>query len=200
MTAFTILTVCSGNICRSPLAEQLLRVGLAPWPEVTIASAGTVGLVDSPMPEQAAELSRRFGGDPSAHAGRLLETPQVDEAGLILGMARKHRKAAVQLLPQANRRTFTLREFARLARGVSETDLDALADIPLSDTAARFAAAVELAAMRRGMEMPDSPDDDDVIDPYRQGQEVYEESAQQLVPAVETVLNFLRTAATKTAV
>lgn len=200
MTAgFSILTVCSGNICRSPLAEQLLRAGLAGRPQISVASAGTVGLTGYPMPEQAAALSRQFGGDPSQHAARELTEQQLLEADLVFGMAREHRRAVAELAPRAIKYSFTIREFARLMVDITDADLAEVAAHPLDDISGRLSTLVSLAASQRGMVAPaPSPEDDDVVDPYRLSDEVYAESAKQLVPAVNTVLALFNRAATVT--
>lgn len=196
---FSILTVCSGNICRSPLAEQLLRAGLAPWPQVSVSSAGTVGLTGESMPGQAAALSRQYGGDPSAHVARELTAQHLADADLVFAMSREHRRAIVELSPRAIRYTFTIREFARLISDITDADLDDAAELPLADSAARFATLVELAASMRGAVPPAaSPDDDDVVDPYRRSDETYAESARQLVPAINAVVSLFTRAATVT--
>lgn len=192
---FTILTVCTGNICRSPLAEQLLRVGLADVPRLTIASAGTMAMPDDVMPEQAQALSRRFGGEPGAHAARRLAAEQVSEAGLVLAMAREHRSAIVRLAPRATRYAFTVREFARLASSVADADLEEAAVLPRDDVAGRLNAGVAAVASLRGtLEHPAHPDDDDVIDPYRREEAAYALAGEQMVPAVNEVVALLRRA------
>ncbi|MDJ0323904.1 low molecular weight phosphatase family protein [Cryobacterium sp. PH31-AA6] len=197
MNTFSILTVCSGNICRSPLAEQLLRVGLAAWPEVELASAGTIGLTGQGMPPQAADLSRHFGGDPSNHVAQVLTEEHLATADLVFAMSREHRRAIVELVPRAIRYTFTIREFARLISELTDDDLEEAAALPLDDVVGRFSTLVGLAASQRGAVAPPvSADDDDVIDPYRRSDEVYVESAQQLVPAVNAVVALFRSAAT----
>ena len=196
MGHFTILTVCSGNICRSPLAEQLLRVGLAAWPEVTHGSAGTIGLTGHAMPDEAADLSRHFGGDPLGHAARVLTAEHLSEANLVFAMSREHRRAIVELFPKAIRYTFTIREFARLVSGVTDGDLEEAAALPLDHVVSRFSTLVGFAASQRGLvSPPESPDDDDVVDPYRRSEAVYAESARQLVPAVNDVVSLFHRAA-----
>ncbi|WP_241992046.1 low molecular weight phosphatase family protein [Cryobacterium lyxosi] len=197
MTTFSILTVCSGNICRSPLAEQLLQVGLGKLPGVSVASAGTIGLTGQGMPEQAAALSRQFGGDPSAHVARELTVEHLTSSNLVLAMSREHRRAIAELSPRAIRYTFTIREFARLVHDLTDNDLTKAASLPLDNTAGRFASVVGLTASQRGMVPPaEFPDDDDVVDPYRQHDSVYAESARQLVPAVQSVVSLFQRAAT----
>ena len=122
--SFTILTVCSGNICRSPLAEQLLRAGLAGIDGVTVGSAGTIAMVGAGMPAEAKALAVRYGStDAESHQARQLDEQAIRDADLVLGLAREHRRAVVELVPAATRRTFTLREFARLAASVTDIDL-----------------------------------------------------------------------------
>jgi protein-tyrosine phosphatase len=196
VTEFTILTVCTGNVCRSPLAEQLLRAGLADIPGVTVASAGTGALVGEPMPGEASALSVRYGGSPDGHRGRDITDSLVRGADLVLGMSREHRRAAVQMHPLANRHAFTLRQFERLVTGVSQEDLGYVSRLPLDDVRARLVEAVELAASRRGLELPEAPEDDDIVDPYRRSQSVYDLSAAQLVPAVNATVAFFTRAAT----
>ena len=189
--SFSILTVCTGNVCRSPFAEQLLRAGLAQWPDIFVASAGTASLAGHPMPEQVQSLSREFGGaHPELHTARDLETSHLRDADLVLALAREHRRGAVQMLPKALRRTFTLREFARLIVGITDADLSAAAAaLDPSDHSGRLAVLAELAASRRGMVVsPAHPEDDDVIDPFRRSDAVYRTSADQLVPAVNVIL------------
>lgn len=188
--SFSILTVCTGNICRSPLAEQLLRAGLAQWPDIFVASAGTASLAGHPMPEQAQSLSREFGGaHPELHTARDLMPSHLREADLVLALAREHRREAVQMFPKALRRSFTLREFARLIEGVTDADLAAAAALDPSDHPGRLAVLVEVAASRRGMIVPPAhPDDDDVTDPFRRSDAVYRASADQLVPAVNVIV------------
>ncbi|GAB2977608.1 arsenate reductase/protein-tyrosine-phosphatase family protein [Frigoribacterium salinisoli] len=200
MTAsvFRILTVCTGNICRSPLAEQYLRVGLeSKFVEgIVLESAGTDARDGQRMPDQAQALSRRYGAVPDAHEARFLMEGHIAQADLVLVMGREHRRAVVSQFPRASRYTFTLREFARLAEGMVTTDLDAAAALPIDDVKGRLREAVMAVASRRGtVEGPDSPLDDDVVDPYRRSDEVYEESGRQLVPAADVVIQLLAVAA-----
>ena len=195
---FSILTVCSGNICRSPLAEQLLRAGLAGIDGITVHSAGTMAMVGHGMPPEAQSLSARFGAsDAAAHVARQVDEKLIRGADLVLGLAREHRRSVVELVPAATRRTFTLREFARLAASVTDVDLEDAAS-PLGDGSVkgRLRDAVVATASLRGVVAPfESPDDADVVDPYRRPADVYEASAAQLVPAVQATVALLTRAA-----
>lgn len=189
-----MLLVCSGNICRSPIAEQVLRAELALYPQFAVSSAGTIARPGMPMPEQASRMSRLMGGDPSAHRSRRISTTDVAQADLILGMAREHRGGAVKLLPSASRRTFALLEFSRLAASIGE---EGLAQLQGSDPVTRLRDLVSAAASQRGMvPPPDVPDDDDVIDPYLKDDAVYEQAVDQMGPALDTILRVVRSALT----
>jgi protein-tyrosine phosphatase len=189
---FRILTVCTGNVCRSPQAEQLLRARFeALGVGVEVSSAGTYALVGDAMPTAAAALSREFGGEPTGHAPRQLTRDLVSEADLILALAREHRSAVAKLVPLASRKTFTLREFARVLEKTVALSVNREAgdegapaiDVP---EAGDLGAWLALAQRYRGW-FGGSPDDDDVIDPFRRSANIYRLSAEQIVPAVTTI-------------
>ena len=71
---FRVLVVCTGNICRSPMAEHLLRAGLAARgvEGVEVSSAGTHGLVGEPVQQHASAVLTERGIDHSAFAARRL--------------------------------------------------------------------------------------------------------------------------------
>ena len=178
---FTVLHVCTGNICRSPIAEHLTREGLRTRlgddaDRFVVGSAGTWGHTGAPMEPFALSTLASYGVDGAAFRARELTVEHVRGADLVLGASREHRAAAVRLLPRASARTFTLREFGRL---VSQLDP---ADLPGGDVVERARALVRAAAGRRGMVPPDAPEDDDLTDPY-QGPEQGFAACGQLVCA-----------------
>ncbi|KAE8764393.1 low molecular weight phosphatase family protein [Georgenia thermotolerans] len=180
---FTILAVCTGNVCRSPAVERLLRPVLGNSEGVTVHSAGLGALVDAPIDEPMADLLRAQGADVGGFAARQITEPMVREADLILPLTREHRASVVALHPAAVRRTFTLRELARLADQVDRDEL-AAASWPGTSPADRLAALVPLAAARRAHVPAEL---DDVVDPFRRTPQVYKESLAQIVPAVQTI-------------
>lgn len=193
---FSILTVCTGNICRSSLAELVLRTRLAGLPG-TVASSGTYGLDTAPMPEEAQRLALDAGVSPDlvgAHRSRVLIGEHLASADLVLAMARDHRRAIVELDPRALRTTFTVREFARLAADTPDDEITTAAaghDTP----SARLRAAIAAVALHRGMTPPPvDPEEDDVVDPYRRSWNTYQRSAAQLLPAVDQVIRVVKLA------
>ena len=197
---FRILTVCTGNICRSPLAEYLLREGLERWRIVDVSSAGTGALEGQGMTVQTLAIAHEHGVlAPEQHRARTLNMENLRDANLVIALTRSHRSEIVSMLPRGARHTFTLRELARLLGAVQPADLAAVAGLPEGDTVARFDELVYAAASKRGYVAPPEVElDDDVIDPYRRGDEIYELSAAQLIPAVRTVLERFELAATIT--
>ena len=165
MSVFRVLHVCTGNICRSPMAERLtvagLRSRLADGADgVSVGSAGTWGHTGSPMEPYALSTLAAYGVDGRDFTARELVAEHVVAADLVLGATREHRAAAVVLQPRAAARTFTLREFARLTAAVDP------AALPDGDLAERGRALVKLAAGQRGRVPPAQPGDDDLADPY----------------------------------
>ncbi len=168
---FEILVVCLGNVCRSPLAERVLRMRLdelgAGSPVVQVSSAGARALVGHPMDERAAAELRRLGGDPDGFAATQLTGAAASGADLVLAATRELRSRVLEEAPRALRRTFTIRELA----GLLATDPDPAA---IEDGAT---ALVARAAARRGA---GAVAEYDVTDPYGRAQEVHREVADVL--------------------
>src|SRR4051812_14277854 len=146
---FRVLHVCTGNICRSPMAELLMRDGLRKRladdaDRFVVESAGTWGHTGSSMEPYALTTLSSYDVDGSAFTARELVAEHVVAADLVLGATREHRAAAVVLHPRAAARTFTLREFARL---VGEVDP---ASLPADDPVERARALVVAAGPDRG--------------------------------------------------
>lgn len=183
---YSILTVCTGNIFRSPAAQYLLARDLGEGAGVEVTSAGTAAVTDHPVAETMDTLLRREEIDAGEHRARDLTWLLVRESDVVIGMTRAHRDRAIALWPDAHARCFTLNELARLARGVTQAELEARAAGPGLD--ARFAALVELAGARRG---PGSRDDD-IIDPVGEGPEVLRAVFKEIVESVDIIARVVR--------
>lgn len=195
---FRVLHVCTGNICRSPMAEQLLRRMLEDsWPEQAdrflVESAGTWGHTGSLMEPHALSTLAARGVDGSAFRARELVAEHVAAADLVLTATREHRAAAVVLHPRAALRTFTLREFARLTTGVPASSL------PVGDAVDRARTLVRAAAARRGMAPPDRPSDDDLADPYHAPASAFADCADLVAASLRHPLALLAAGRSATA-
>jgi len=190
---FSILFVCTGNICRSPLAELLLCRSIN-TPEITVYSAGTQALVGHQMPEIQQNIAMELGvRAPETHRAQQLTLQHVEAADLILAMEREHRSEVVRLSPRALRRTFSLRELSRIVGIVQDEDLAFEQESSLVDN---LKVLVEAAAVNRGLAVPfEYPADDDVVDPYRRSEQTYHESRDQVVTALAAVIRYLNRAA-----
>jgi protein-tyrosine phosphatase len=113
---FEVLFVCTGNPCRSPTAEGILRKMLKQKGvgNVGVSSAGTHGLASAPASLFAAEVARAHGVDLSGHCSRRLTDQMVRGADLILTMSQEHSVYLRRIDKQAEKKTFLLRAFPRL--------------------------------------------------------------------------------------
>jgi protein-tyrosine phosphatase len=188
MSEFRVLHVCTGNICRSPMAERLMRSGLenrlgAGATRFVVESAGTWGHSGAPMEPHALSTLELYGLDGSDFRARELVAEHVAGADLVLTATREHRAAAVVLHPRAAARTFTLREFARLAAAVGP--------LQAADPVARARELVTAAAGRRGLVPPAVPQDDDVSDPYQGPASGFERCADLVADSLRGPLDLL---------
>ncbi|WP_101787135.1 hypothetical protein [Nonomuraea indica] len=178
---FRILFVCTGNICRSPLAERLTRAALGPPFQVT--SAGTRARPGMEMTERARRVLLGLGGDPDGFASRPLTGELVAAADLVLTATVAHRAEAVALHPPATGRTFTIAEFGALSREVPAGPLAAERDV-----ARRARSLVEQARALRGLVHVDQPD---IPDPFGGSRWTYRAAGRRIAQALAAPLRLL---------
>jgi protein-tyrosine phosphatase len=179
---FDLLFVCTGNICRSPTAE-LIAANRLPHSGFRVHSAGTYGLHGYPIEPNAARPLQALGIGCDAFRARRLTDDLVENADLVLTATRDHRSAVVTRVPSALRKTFTMREFARLTEAIDEDT------VTEDDPADRARLVVALAAERRGRDT--RLGDDDVADPYGLGPEAYDRAIREITAALEHPLALL---------
>jgi len=107
----TILFICTGNVCRSPMAEALFRRATAGRGDFRVLSAG-LGAVDGQPPTQhSVTAMRELGVDISAQRSRALTANLLQQADYVFGMTHGHVDTIGLLYPAAAEKTFLLREF-----------------------------------------------------------------------------------------
>jgi len=161
-----LLFVCTGNICRSPMAERLTLAYSAAerdalGGELTAQSAGTSAVVGRPMERSASLVLQGLGGDPDGFLARQLAEEHVEAADLVFTMTRRHRATVLQMSPRMMSRTFTLREAASLLR---TADGALLAHEPDLDSRGRQLAAT-LTQLRAARIVQRDRQRDDITDP-----------------------------------
>lgn len=107
MTMKTILVLCEGNICRSPMAAALLAVAA---PDMHVRSAGLGALVGHPADPVALRLMAERGVNITDHRGTQVTRPMCLAADVILVMENAQRKRLDDLYPEARGRVFRLNE------------------------------------------------------------------------------------------
>lgn len=182
--AARVLTVCTGNVCRSPFMERALQAELdRSWGPgvVEVRSAGTGALAGEAMNPPALRVLEAAGYSADGFVARSLSPEIVASADLVLTATRRHRGLVAQMHPRALRYAFTLREFAYLVSDLPREAYEA------DDAGEHVRALVQAAAGRRGMRPPLSDEDADIVDPYRREAVVFETMSAQVMSALPRV-------------
>lgn len=118
-----ILFVCTGNTCRSPMAEALFRSILEAEGydnEYECSSAGVYAFEGDSSTVEAIEAMKKYGLDISKHYARVLDYEMIQNAYIILTMTKDHKRMILDVYPEVADKVFTLKEFA----GYTEDDWD----------------------------------------------------------------------------
>lgn len=106
-----VLFVCTGNICRSPIAEGLFRHQVGSRTDYRVSSAGLAAAHGVPPSEHAVHVMREAGIDISDARSQPLDRWLIEDADYVIVMTRGHQEAVRRLMPAAAEKTFLLKEF-----------------------------------------------------------------------------------------
>jgi protein-tyrosine phosphatase len=186
------------------VAERLLQAGLnqAVPGGFEVASAGTRAVVGEPMQPISADIVRTFGGDPDNFAARQLSPKILRGVDLVLTMTAGHRGEVLQLDASFLKRTFTIREFARMldvldqraaaSEGGEPGPRTSDDGNPLAANLAFWRGLPARAAAVRHLSLPADASENDIIDPYRRAPEVYRQMEDEMAPAIVSILRHAR--------
>jgi glycine hydroxymethyltransferase len=169
-----ILVVCTGNICRSPMAEGFLREELADRgiQSITVSSCGVAAWDGGQATVEAVEAMHERGIDIGGHAARRLAHWMLEETDLVLTMAVEHREAVDRMDPEVADRAFTIKELVAILDGPSPP--------APGDPAAQLEHGVRAAATLRAEGRAPEILDEDVADPLGLSLPAYQAAAWEL--------------------
>lgn len=170
--SIAVMTVCTGNMCRSPLAERLLAMRTAEAGlDVVVDSAGTRAANGVEIHRETRRVLEGHGGRSEGFASRLITPRLLTGRDLVLTATRSHRDTVQELAPLLWKKTYTLLEAARLA------DADDTLTIG------------GLSRARMGIDTDDPALD--VEDPIGREPEVFDRTGAQISEAVDSIVRML---------
>src|SRR5579871_2872337 len=107
----TILFICTGNVCRSPMAEGIFRHAIQGRGSYRVISAGLGAMEGQPPSAHAVDAVKELDIDIAGQRSRMLTPELVSQADYIFGMTHSHVDTVMLLYPHAAEKTFLLREF-----------------------------------------------------------------------------------------
>lgn len=174
MSTSSILTLCTGNICRSPVAQSVLTSALINS-GIVVRSAGTLAAVGRAAAPEAVAYVRSALGIELSHRASRLDRGALIRSDLILVMTAEQRRWVALEEPRVLRRTFTLLELARIA-----------SDVPKSESFPDLRSFAHGCARLR-TRRPGHSEDPDIEDPYGGPPEAYTRSFTQVHAAAGVV-------------
>ncbi|WP_342563357.1 low molecular weight protein arginine phosphatase [Paenibacillus sp. FSL R7-0345] len=186
-----ILFVCTGNTCRSPMAEGLLRkLAKERGIELAVRSAGVSAISGTSVSRHAAAILREEGiNDPMSSTQ--LSAEAVNWADLVLTLTGGHKRHLLQYFPEAVSKTHTLKEYVYNEDSVNGDikELDSLyAEAELSVALGREPKSADL---QRIIEIRQRIPSFDISDPFGGSREDYELAAAEIRTALYSLLDKL---------
>lgn len=142
-TDLTVLFVCTGNTCRSPMAEQMFNEQARDL-SAHAFSAGLDAVPGSPINPQAANALTSLGYNPTGHSSTLVSTEAVEKADVILTFTHDQKNELGQNFPTAIRKLFTISEYANGDQGQDVLDPYGKSDKVYKETAETIDSLVKV--------------------------------------------------------
>jgi len=115
----TIVFVCTGNTCRSSMAEALFKEMIKDRKDIKVKSAGIWALNNSSASYNAIKVMEERNIDLTGHRATALTREILEEADLILTMTKNHKEEILKVMPEIRDKVYTLKEYA----GYGEVDI-----------------------------------------------------------------------------
>ncbi|OXN00719.1 arsenate reductase/protein-tyrosine-phosphatase family protein [Bifidobacterium vansinderenii] len=181
-----IVTFCTGNICRSPMAEYLMRHELhrrgISDDTIRLASAGTLRLDSRPIDPQCRALLAKDGIDASTHRSTPLTPDIAEQADLFLCFEERHIERLTMDAPAASRKTFLITDFANICDMLRERG-----DLPKATPEESLSTIRMNAPLLRPM----LPEPEEIDDPYQLDPEDYERAHTMIKQSVNSIVSAL---------
>jgi protein-tyrosine phosphatase len=155
---------------------------------IAVRSVGTLARGGDPMHPHSLQVLGERGIDGSDFQTTRLTESVVAEVDVVIAAAREHRAAAVSLAPRVVGRAFTLAELSRIAVTIDRNELTG------STQGERMMSLLPIAAARRGMNLPDDRNEDDLADPLGGPVEDFEACAGVIAGLLEPIVALLEPA------
>lgn len=188
-----ILFVCTGNTCRSPLAEGLCRkmakeLGL----DIEVRSAGVAAMDGVAVSRHSSDILQAKGASEGMTASQSVREDTVAWADLILTMTMSHKRSVIQRYPQAVDKVFTLKEYAednqQVLDQIREKE-ELMSDLQLKQA---LGQAVTPAERDRLLQLDRLTPDYDIMDPYGGSRRDYDDTAEEIAEALAKLLRKLK--------